>query len=277
MKGAKTVTHLLFPLFTGMIIGGALSENRAMWVCGGVLLLLNIIVGVSLQYKIERTDDDWRLTESTGEAMDNDDWHLSKRETEEAAQALLESMKRKMRGESVVEDDRIEKLRNEFFRKYPHLRAYAPETCRSSDWDPEDPEMIEEFDTVLTNLQNRGGVIENPSLETDEAGLLLLNVCGRMPHSLQPHMLRGLYLIAEEYLYRAPSILYACSCSAHSIGENAFVFLVRTDESGLRLFTVETHFSTFFLCEYTGNSHRNYGEVELNRVPEKIKEALDEE
>ena len=45
-------------------------------------------------------------------------------------------------------------------------------------------------------------------------------------------------------------------------------------DAEIRLFAVETDFSAFVLCEYSGNSHLNYGCVELKNVPTRIKEIL---
>ncbi|MDE7439562.1 MAG: hypothetical protein K2N23_03545 [Clostridia bacterium] len=54
MKTAKTITHILFPVFIGLIIGGAIFKNTSAWVSGIVLLIIDIIVGVILQYFIQK-------------------------------------------------------------------------------------------------------------------------------------------------------------------------------------------------------------------------------
>lgn len=54
MKTAKTITHVLFPLFIGLIIGGAITSNTAAWLSGLVLLIIDILIGITLQYYIEK-------------------------------------------------------------------------------------------------------------------------------------------------------------------------------------------------------------------------------
>lgn len=54
MKIAKTITHILFPVFIGLIIGGAIFKNTAAWVSGLVLLIIDIIVGIAIQYFMQK-------------------------------------------------------------------------------------------------------------------------------------------------------------------------------------------------------------------------------
>ncbi|MBR7111676.1 MAG: hypothetical protein IKC75_01965 [Clostridia bacterium] len=53
MNTAKTVTHLLFPLFIGLIIGGIIVGSTASVVWGILLLIADIVVGVCLQNALE--------------------------------------------------------------------------------------------------------------------------------------------------------------------------------------------------------------------------------
>lgn len=78
MNGAKTLTHLLFPLFIGFIIGGAISGTTVLWVLGIILLVLDVIVGIALQRAIEQAA--YRAA-----------WErLSREEREELTAAVLE-------------------------------------------------------------------------------------------------------------------------------------------------------------------------------------------
>lgn len=54
MKIAKTITHILFPVFIGLIIGGAIFNNTAAWVSGLALLIVDIIVGIAIQYFMQK-------------------------------------------------------------------------------------------------------------------------------------------------------------------------------------------------------------------------------
>lgn len=47
------ITHILLPLFLGLIVGGLIGGSPAIWITGIALLVLDIIVGVALQYLIE--------------------------------------------------------------------------------------------------------------------------------------------------------------------------------------------------------------------------------
>lgn len=61
MNVAKLITHILFPVFIGLIIGSAISGNSTLLVWGIVLLVLDIIIGVVLQHAIDKESykDDW--------------------------------------------------------------------------------------------------------------------------------------------------------------------------------------------------------------------------
>lgn len=58
MKTIKTITQLMIPIFLGLIIGGAVAGNSAVWICGLVFLIIDIIVGISIQYSLERRKQD---------------------------------------------------------------------------------------------------------------------------------------------------------------------------------------------------------------------------
>lgn len=95
-----------------------------------------------------------------------------------------------------------------------------------------------------------------------------------MPYAPAPHMLRGLYIISVEDLDDEPAIVYSFKSSAGSIAQLVYIFLIRTKNSKLRLFTVETSFP-FALCEYLDGNHMNYGQLnDLKDVPKRIKAVL---
>lgn len=54
MKKLITATHILASLFVGMIIGGFAFGNTGMGIAGIVLLVIDIIVGIALQYQLEK-------------------------------------------------------------------------------------------------------------------------------------------------------------------------------------------------------------------------------
>lgn len=56
MKTAKTITHILFALFIGLIFGGLISGNTIAWVSGLILGILDMLIGTALQYCLDRQD-----------------------------------------------------------------------------------------------------------------------------------------------------------------------------------------------------------------------------
>ena len=53
MRNLITLTHILLPVFLGLIIGGIIAGNSIGWGLGTALFVLDIIVGVALQYHEE--------------------------------------------------------------------------------------------------------------------------------------------------------------------------------------------------------------------------------
>ena len=54
MKTLKTITYILATVFIGLIIGGVIFKNTAAWVSGIVLLAIDIVIGIALQYYLNR-------------------------------------------------------------------------------------------------------------------------------------------------------------------------------------------------------------------------------
>ena len=53
MKKAITVTHILCPIFIGLIICGIITDNP-IWVLGLIYLIADVIVGIVLQHLLEK-------------------------------------------------------------------------------------------------------------------------------------------------------------------------------------------------------------------------------
>lgn len=53
MRKIKTLTQLLFPLFIGFIIGGIAQDNEALLSIGIALLILDVIIGIALQTRLD--------------------------------------------------------------------------------------------------------------------------------------------------------------------------------------------------------------------------------
>ena len=53
MQKVRTATYIIAMVCLGMIIGGAIEKVTAIWVVGLVLLILDIIIGIAIQYKMD--------------------------------------------------------------------------------------------------------------------------------------------------------------------------------------------------------------------------------
>lgn len=221
MKKVKTLTHILFPLFVGLIIGGAVSGNIALLIWSIILLVADIIVGIVLQYLIEKRD----------------------------------------------RDDEFDSL---FYEENRAMANDSVDTVKQNTG----KKMCDKFNSIYTSLKSNGGARLINSINSDVAGEFLLDLCSQMPHAPLPYTLTRLSAVFVEDLNGYHSVVYAFEYYPNSICQNVFIFLVNTKKEEIRFFTVETDFSTFCLCEYAGDMHINYGSVELNNIPERIKEIL---
>lgn len=114
MNIAKLITHILFPVFIGLIISSAVSGNSTLLIWGIVLLVLDIIIGVALQYAIDKETC-------------KDDWHsLSFEQKREIAHNLVEKVKQDIRDKEIDVDGEIEKFCDEFNREH-RLGKYSNE------------------------------------------------------------------------------------------------------------------------------------------------------
>lgn len=255
------LTHILFPVFIGLIIGGAVSGNTSLLVWGIVLLVIDIIIGVALQNKNDNESY-------------NDDWSsLSFEQQREIAHNLIEEAKQDMRDKGIDVDGEMKRFCDEFNREH-RLGKYPNETSHDDDDISEENNLCDELDAIYSRLKANGGARLANNIRGDEAGLFLLDVCEQIPHAPLPHTLAWLIAISVENLDGELAIVYSFRYAPNSICQNVFIFLVHTKAEKIRLFAVETDFSNFVLCEYSGNRHLNYGCVELKNVPTRIKEIL---
>ena len=113
MKNLITITHLLFMVFIGLIIGG-LIFNNSIWKVGLVLLIIDIVIGIALQYSFEKhyKTDDWNnLTFEEKRKIVHDDFEREK-------QAL--------RNQGIDVDGELEKFCDEFNKEHK-LGKYSKE------------------------------------------------------------------------------------------------------------------------------------------------------
>ena len=237
MNGAKTFTQLLMPLLIGFILGGAISGNSTLLIISVFLMVLDIIVGVTLQY-----------------AIDND-----------ASRGNFENLTRHMY--STASKD----TRNEDFNQGNRLSGNS---AKHSTKTQAEHSICEQFEDVYLEIEDNGGTRGASYASGDEASALLLEVCMRMPHAPLPYTIAGLYAVSSENLDGEHALAFSFIFSQNSICQNVYIYLVHTKNDKIRLFAVETDYSKFVLCEYSGYSHINYGDVQLNDIPNEIKRIL---
>lgn len=110
MKGLITLTHLLFPILIGLIVGAAIGGSTSILVFGIILLIVDIIIGIVLQYLVnkETYKDDWN--------------NLSLREKESIVHDILEEIQQNMRDKGMDVDGMENALSNKFDSIYLELK-----------------------------------------------------------------------------------------------------------------------------------------------------------
>ena len=118
-KRVKTITHIFIPLFIGLIIGGAVAGNKSAWIIGLILLVVDILVGISLQYLLDRQI-------SNAKPFKSDEWNsLTFEEKLKSVEGSIEKEKQNMRDKGIDVDDELKKY-------YDELRSKTSEN-RNSD------------------------------------------------------------------------------------------------------------------------------------------------
>lgn len=139
---------------------------------------------------------------------------------------------------------------------------------------PTEAEICAIFDERYRELAAERDLHKIKGLFSDELGFLLIEVNEFLPYAPLLGSIMTIDFAVASKLDETPVIVYAFHYDPNSIGENAFLFLVRTKERKIRLFTVETHCGRFYLCEYRGFGHINYGVVDLEELVEKLAQEL---
>lgn len=251
MHTVKTITHILFPIFLGLIVGGAILDNTAAWVSGIVLLILDMIVGIGIQY----------LTEKYAAAKNrNNDYS-----------AFIEQLKRN------YSDDDATNLSIEDSDDMPHdnpdkTRGEVPYSNNFKMTD-----LIEKMPDIIYRLKIEGGArFFNTAFDDDEAAKFLLNVCMQTPNTPPLIYFSGLYQVSPYDLNGTPALMYFFRTHIGAYGMILRVILVRHSDYKIRFFTVETDYMPF-LCEYKDGLHLNYGTTTLQDLSEKLTSILNKQ
>ncbi len=54
MHKAITVTHILFSIFSGMVVGAVIKGKSSFLILSVILLVTDIVVGITLQYLVSK-------------------------------------------------------------------------------------------------------------------------------------------------------------------------------------------------------------------------------
>jgi len=263
MRFINTLTKLLFPFFIGVLVVGLFSGTTDVWIwgCGG--LILNIIVGTITQYIIENVSP-------TSEQR----WErLTFEEKRAVAQSIIEEIKEQMRKEGIDVERETKEFCDEFNKENGSGRNSEPSqrAKKENSWGV----LCEQLTKIYLELKEHGGARLANITDNDEAIKFLFTVCGKFDYPPIPPTLYRVFCVSVENLNGEEALVYSFEYNPRSMCQNVYVFLVRTKAGRIRLFTVETS-NPFALCEYSGYSHVNYGQIELKDVPTRIKEILSE-
>lgn len=239
------LTQILPPLLIGFIIGGAISGNTSLLVGSIILLVADIIIGISLQAiydKLQRTNTQGNWTTKDAEALQR---------------AFIEMIKKDNDNDT------------HFDKGVPSRDEFTGED--RSGWD----DICNKFERAYSDLEKHQGVISAPYHKAveDVAGAILLDVCNHLPHAPLVHTLWNLCKIYTDRINTSHVLVYKFLHRQSSICENAYIFLVHHRDT-IRLFAVETDLGPYVLCEYYGYRHINYGRVRLEEIATKIEEIF---
>lgn len=241
MRFLIKVTQLLPALFIGFIIAGIIARDTSTIIWGVVALVVDFIIGSILQYISDRP-----YYKSGWMDMNSD----------EQRDAITSYLKNAVKESEVNYNHTKEPERTSPQKKQFTTPSGVHTSKNTNDF----------FCDIFFELEAEGGSRFVEGKPTDTTLILLFDTCSNMTQPPQRHTLYPIFRVDSKYMNNGASIVYSLRYRVNSICENAFVILVRTHSKKLRLFTVETDGPNFFLCEYTGHSHLNYGIVQLHII-----------
>lgn len=239
------VTHILPALLIGLIIGGAISGNSSLLIWSIVLLIADIIIGISLQNAIDNQNAKAKRT----------NW------SDEHAEILCNLFLEKINQENKESADFDEELSDSDYIE--------------DEYDTESEDVCVRFERAYSDLEELGGRVYttfNKAI-SETYGAILPYVCSHIPHAPSHRTIIGYYEIYTSKINNYHAIVYTFLFHQNSICENVNIILVHQN-GAVRLFAVETDFSRYVLCEYSGYRHINYGYVSLGDIELKISEIL---
>ena len=137
--------------------------------------------------------------------------------------------------------------------------------------------LVSKFRVVYLRLLIDGKKRRVEDIMDDEAGAYLVEFCNWLKHSPLIKSFLGIFKLGAFSIFEHSAIIYSFVFPPNSIAYTMALILVLTKRGKLRLFALETGArGSSVLCEYTGYSHRNYGDVEES-VALKINAILEDD
>lgn len=305
MEKIKSATYFCAMLFFGLIIGGAIKGNTSAWVSGLVLLIVDIGIGISIQYFINKSHQ-----KTTWSELSENEKKLFQ---QEPSKKIHDELQRKgVNVEKVIKNsfNKIEQRKDldcydakfdieencnqqkqsntknvniaeksgkgatddkDFVLTEEDIRVIKDvfKNCKSENL------MQSKFNDIYEDLEDEGGARLVSEIDYEEdATAFLVDMCLIMSHAPHISTLSTLAGIFADHVGELHALVYGFRYSPNSMCQNAYIFLVNTKDS-IRFFAIETDiFCGFCLCEYADGIHKNYGAVELAKIPTRINEII---
>lgn len=267
MPGLIALTQIAFPILLGLLIGGAIAGESGAVVAAAVLMAADIILGCTLQYFYERGTAKAAAREAMAEAFADE----LAAQYEENRRADAEASSEDLGGKDPTE------------RSDSGHSSYAKGGEAQSQL--EDDDEVDRFTknmvarmvlrAIHRRLMAQGGSKSLNGILSDESGKFLLSLCQDMEHAPPSYTLsRATGVIACD-LDEREALIFSFAHDPASYCQNAYIFVVLTKDNKVRFFAVETHAHSLYLCEYSGNSHINYGVVNTETMVGRVMEILD--
>ena len=223
VENLKKFTHIMFSVLLGALFGGIITERKSVWVTCLILLILDVIVGITLQYLLDNPKTP-TVNNSVNEANFNN-----------LAKTLIET--------NPLEESNNSSSSANYFMEFVLANAI---------------DINKEFNIIFSKFVGKGF----QSIAQDDASISLLQKkCSTMiysPNLTDPYIpskiLAKYFSDSKTIIYRFPSQLI------NMIGQTQSILLIQIKYNSIRLFTIETN-SPPCLCEYSHGSHLNYGPI----------------
>jgi len=278
-----TILQLGFPIFCGTLIGSLIMGSANGIKISLILLVADFFLGVTLSMirsKLSPSEEEIskrvEFIRAYGRAVDAERELASGAENEATQEKNIESEKEE---EDLEESGRkelsaYEKRIIELIKLEEASNMFRGNAIKGDE--PTRRKLVSDFYAIYLRLKMGGERGVNDVME-DEACACLVDFCNWIEYPPNLRTFTNITAVGAQMIGNAPAIIYVFSPPMVYIASTLKLALVWSTENKLRLFAVEAGARrTLVLCEYTGHSHLNYGEVCGNNITNRIKEILNE-